>query len=58
MLIRRIRPPKTLVPTDDIALHDNIEDRDDLKAARSALREVKRKGTIPWTRIKKELGLD
>jgi hypothetical protein len=47
-----------LVPTEDIALHDNIEDRDDLKAARSALREVKRKETIPWTPIKKELGLD
>ena len=58
MLTRRTRLPAALVPTEDLALHEEIEDCDDLKAARSALREVKRKGTIPWTRIKKDLGLD
>ena len=33
------------------------EDRADLKAARAALRQIKVTGTIPWSRIKKELGL-
>jgi hypothetical protein len=33
------------------------EDRADLKAARAALRQIKVTGTIPWSQIKKELGL-
>jgi hypothetical protein len=48
---------KTRQHFENIALLDEIEDRDDLKAAHSAIRQVKRKGTIPWTLIKKELGL-
>jgi prevent-host-death family protein len=57
VLTRRNRPLAAVVPIEDIALLEKIEDRDDLKAARAALREVKRKGTIPWTAIKKDLGL-
>jgi len=57
LLTRRSRPLVAVVPIEDIALLEAIEDRDDLKAARAALREVKRKGTIPWSRMKKELGL-
>ncbi len=33
------------------------EDRADLKAARAALRQIKVTGGIPWSQIKKELGL-
>lgn len=55
LLTRRSRPLVAVVPIEDIALLEAMEDRDDLKAARAALREVKRKGTIPWTRMKKEL---
>jgi prevent-host-death family protein len=57
LLTRRSRPLVAVVPIEDIALLEAMEDRDDLKAARVALREVKRKGTIPWMRMKKELGL-
>lgn len=57
LLTRRNRPLAAVVPIEDIALLEEIEDREDLKAARAALREVKRKGTISWTRIKKELDL-
>ncbi len=57
LLTRRNRPLAAVVPIEDVALLEQMEDRDDLKAARAAIREVKRKGTIPWTRIKKELGL-
>jgi hypothetical protein len=42
---------------EDLVLIEEIEDREDLQAARAALREAKRKGTIAWTRIKKELRL-
>ncbi len=57
VLTRRNKPLAAVVPFEDIALMEEIEDREDLKAARTAIREAKRKGTIPWTRIKKELGL-
>lgn len=57
LLTRRSRPLVAVVPIEDIALLEEAEDRDDLKAARAAIREVKRKGTIPWARIKKDLGL-
>jgi prevent-host-death family protein len=58
LLTRRNRPLVAVVPIEDVALLEEIEDRNDLKAAHAALREVKRKGTIPWTRIKKDLGLN
>jgi prevent-host-death family protein len=57
VLTRRNKPLAAVVPIEDIELIEEIEDREDLKAARAALREAKRKGTIPWTRIKKELNL-
>jgi len=57
LLTRRSRPLVAVVPIEDIALLEAMEDRDDFKAARAALREVKRKGTIPWARMKKELDL-
>jgi prevent-host-death family protein len=58
LLTRRSRPLAAVVPIEDIALLEEIEDHEDLKAARAALREVKRKGTIPWTRLKKDLKID
>ncbi len=56
-LTRRNRQRAAAVPIEDIAMLEEIEDRNDLKAARAALREVRRKGTIPWTLIKKALRL-
>ena len=58
LLTRRSRPLAAMVPVEDMALLEELEDRDDLKAARAALREVKRKGTITWSRLKKEVDLD
>src|SRR5260370_37312437 len=58
LLTRRNRPLVAVVPIEDIALLEEIEDRDDFRAARAALREIKRKGTIPWTRITNDQGLD
>ena len=57
VLTRRNKPLAAVVPIEDIALIEEIEDREDLKAARAAIREAKRKGTIPWAQIKKELNL-
>lgn len=57
VLTRRNRPLAAVVPIEDIELIEEIEDREDLKAARAAMRDIRRRGTVPWTRIKKELGL-
>ncbi|MGA9721616.1 MAG: type II toxin-antitoxin system prevent-host-death family antitoxin [Candidatus Binatus sp.] len=57
VLSRRNRPLVAIVPIEDIALLEEIEDREDLKAARAAIREAKRKGTKSWKQLKKELRL-
>ena len=57
VLTRRDRLRAAAVPIEDVAMLEEIEDRDDLKIARAALREVRRKGTIPWRLIKKKLRL-
>ena len=57
VLTRRNKPLAAVVPIEDIDLIEEIEDREDLKAARAALREAKRKGTIPWAQVKKHLNL-
>ena len=43
-----------LVPVDDLAMLEALEDRFDVALAKKALKE---KGTIPWSRAKKKLGL-
>ena len=40
-----------------IAEHSNAADKIDLRQARAALLEAKKKGTVPWEEIKKDLRL-
>lgn len=48
-----------IVPLEDLAALEELEDRRDLRAARKALADAKKKGEkpIPWAKAKKELGL-
>jgi prevent-host-death family protein len=57
VLTRRSRALAAVVPIEDVQLLEELEEREDLKAVRAARREIKREGTVPWERIKKELGL-
>jgi prevent-host-death family protein len=59
VLERRGKGVAAIVPMDDLALLEAIEDREDVKAARKALAEMKRKGKKPigWKKVKQELGL-
>jgi len=57
LLHRRGRNVAAVVSLDDFALLEELEDRIDLEEARAALAEVKKKGTIPWEKIKADLGL-
>src|SRR3970282_2912384 len=54
VLRRRGNDVAVLVPGEDLRLLEEIEDRIDIEAAKKALKE---KGGIPWTKLKKELGL-
>ena len=46
-----------LVPLEDLALLQEIEDRSDLAEAREALAEIEKEGTISWERVKADLKL-
>ena len=54
ILRRRGKDLAAVVPMEDFTLLDELEDRVDLDAARKALKE---KGTLPWEKLKKQLGL-
>lgn len=54
---RRGKTIAAIVPIEDVELLEKLEDRIDLEDARKALAEAKKKGTIPWKKVKAELGL-
>lgn len=54
VLTRRGKELAALVPIEDVRLLEELEDRLDLETAREALKE---EGTIPWEKVKAELGL-
>jgi antitoxin Phd len=52
---RRGKDLFALVPLEDVELLERLEDEEDLRMARKAMKE---KGTnIPWEKVKKDLGL-
>jgi prevent-host-death family protein len=57
ILTRRGKGIVALVPIEDVKLLEALEDRIDLEEAREALAESKKKGTVSWEKIKKELEL-
>lgn len=50
---RRKKPIAAVVPIADLELIERLEDRIDIAAARKRLNEP----TIPWAKVKKNLGL-
>ena len=57
VLTRRGKALVAIVPIEDLEILQELEDRLDLEDARAALVEAKEKGTIPWEKIKVDLGL-
>ncbi|MBI2848607.1 MAG: type II toxin-antitoxin system Phd/YefM family antitoxin [Chloroflexi bacterium] len=56
-LTRRGKAVVAIVPIEDVELLEELENRLDLVEARAALAEAKERGTLPWEKIKAELGL-
>jgi prevent-host-death family protein len=57
LLRRNGREVAAIVSPEDLRLLEELEDRIDLEDARASLAEAKRKGTIPWAKVKARLGL-
>ncbi len=53
ILHRRKKPVAAVVPIEDLEFLEQLEDRSDIEEARKRLSEP----TVPWAKIKKELGL-
>ena len=56
-LTRRGKEIVAVVPIEDVKLLEALEDKLDLEEVRASLAEAKKKGTVSWEKIKKELGL-
>jgi len=56
---RRGKDLAALIPVEDLALLEELEDRRDIREAEQALAEAKAKHErpIPWEKAKKQLGL-
>ncbi len=54
VLERRGKHVAVLVSVDDLAILEALEDHLDIQAAHKALKE---KGSIPWEKVKRDLGL-
>ena len=54
VITRRGKNVVALVPAEDLDLLEELEDRMDIEAAEKALKEG---GTIPWEKVRAELGL-
>ena len=57
VLTRRGKRVAAVIPVEDLEVLERIEDEIDLQEARKALADVRKRGTIPWEKIKKDLGL-
>ena len=57
VLTRRGKNLVAVIPMEDLDLIERLEDHFDLETARAGLTHAKKHGTVPWEKIKKELGL-
>ena len=54
LLLRRGKPVAAMIPAEDLTRLEELEDAEDVRAAKKALRE---KGSVPLSAIRAKLGL-
>lgn len=57
LISRRGKNIAAVVPIEDVELLAKIEELQDIQDAEKALRDVKKRGTVPLDKIRKRLGL-
>ena len=57
LITRRGKDLVALVPIEDLALIERLEDEIDVREAKKALADARKHGTISWEQARKELGL-
>ncbi|PYS23840.1 MAG: hypothetical protein DMF72_07685 [Acidobacteria bacterium] len=54
---RRNRPEPSPENSRDGEMRKNRQDEQDIQDARRALKEARKKGSIPWEQVKREVGI-
>ncbi len=57
VVTRRGKPLAALVPIEDLALLEELEDRVDARDFRVARKAARREAAVPWHELKRRLGL-
>jgi prevent-host-death family protein len=57
VLTRRGRPVAAVVPMEDLATIEALENKADLRAAARAKAEIAKRGVVRWPDLKRDLGL-
>ena len=58
VLHRRGKDVAAIISLEDLELLERLEDENDLKAAKAALREAKKKGTKPLSQVMEEMEIE
>jgi prevent-host-death family protein len=58
VLTRRGKAVAAVVPVEDLTKLEELEDQADVNEAIAALAEARRRGTLPWAKVKEELGIE
>jgi prevent-host-death family protein len=57
LITRRGKDLVAVVPIEDLELIEQLENEIDVREAKKALADARKRGTIPWAEAKKDLGL-
>lgn len=57
VLQRRGRDIVAVISVEDLQLLEALEDHVDREQAKKSLKESEKRGTVPWSKVKRELGL-
>lgn len=57
VLLTNHKKTVAIVPIEDLELLEALENKEDIRQAKLAIKETKKKGTVPFAEMKKRVGL-